>query len=117
MKSFHIITIALASSLSPCFAQNSQAEWRQREIQRQLDEANSKLDEANSKLGEINARERAKEQAAIKAEEERLFNLPLDDDLIPVAKMYFRQAQSIKNPTLRAETFRKARIGLAKAQE
>jgi cell division protein FtsB len=86
-------------------------DWKLREIQ-------SQLDQANKQLSEINARERGKEAGAIKAEEERLANLPLDNDLIAMSKQnYIRLTNAGVRPAGLLMLVREFRISMAKIQE
>jgi hypothetical protein len=110
MKIIHLNFFASIAFLGVINGQSS--DHRLREIER-------RLDAANSELAEINDRERAKEQAAIKAEEERLVALPLDPDLITLCKMNFKKvyASGIKDPYLKAKLCRDFRISMARTQE
>lgn len=78
----------------------------------------SRLDEANSELAEINQRERAKELATQKAEEERLLSLPLDPDLkASVREYYLSLAGTIKNISLMVALSHENRISVARIQD
>ena len=110
MKCRSILVVALACSLcAPCFAQNSQLENSQLDIQR-------RQREIQHQIAEINAREFARESAAIKAERERLLNLPLDEDLIRVCKDAFWRSK--KWPAnMQLKFVQDTRISMAKIQE
>jgi hypothetical protein len=104
-----VITFGILASIGSTNGQTS--EYRLRQIERSLHQA-------SSDLAEINARERAKEQAAQKAEEERLVNLPLDYDLQQMYANYAKYIYSnIKNPKAVALALRDTKIKICKMQD
>ena len=126
MRNFYVITIALASSLSPCFAQDSFQQRHQRDVEylnqarmkRQLDKANSELDDVNSRLEEIEREKRDIERKAEEAEKERLLNLPLDADITPLQGRYLESVtDNVSDPKLRSQLYDKVRATFGGIQQ